>query len=547
MEYTVKNRSKKINRLVFRILPKFIFFKLYAPFLSEKARKKRLLNLHQTSALKIADVLMELEGLFLKFAQQLSTLSTLLPAPYIKAFEKAQDESSPRPFSQIKQRIENELGDELKHIFSFIDEKPLGVASIGQVHKAQLKSGEIVAVKVQHLNIDQIAELDLLLIKKLLKIVQRFIKIPGFNTIFEEVAKMIHEELDYEHEATQIATLSKNLKNDNRILIPKTYSAYSTKKVLVMEFLEGEKITNLNFAEQHKINRDQVAANLADIFSKNIFLDGIFHADPHPGNILINSKGQILLLDFGAIGHLSKDMKEGMITLLQAALLKDENLMIAGFQQMGFINNSPGIHRICKKLIRLLNDFLTQELKIEKLNIHEIKFDEIDLSKAFQLVKEINIKELEEVVTIPKDWVLLNKTIALIIGITGELSPQLNIYEEVRPNLLRMVVQKESLGMILKTTLQQQALRMVSLPRKIELFIEQAENGELAFSVKNRKQEVRLLYSLIQQVLFAILAITGYYFYLETNRNFMLYGSGIAAILFLKALILGVYYKRKLH
>ena len=324
MEYTVVGRARKVNRLFFSVLPRFLWFKLSSPFLHQKVKEKRLLKLHQRSAVQIAEVFMQLEGLFVKFSQQVSTMSGILPEAYIKEFEKAQSHSLPRSFTQIKTRIESELKGNITDFFSSFNETPIGTASIGQVHKGTLKSGEIVAVKVQHLNIEEIAKLDLDLILKLLKIVQVFIKIPGFNSVFEEVKKMIQEELDYVHEAQQIEIISSNLKKDDRIVIPKVYNQLSTGKVLVMDFVEGEKITDRAFLAQNGIDVEVVIKNFLDIFSKNIFIDGVYHADPHPGNVLVNESGQIVLLDFGAVGNLGEKMKEGIIILMQAAILKEQ-------------------------------------------------------------------------------------------------------------------------------------------------------------------------------------------------------------------------------
>ena len=547
MEYTVVGRARKVNRLFFSVLPRFLRFKLYSPFLHQKLKEKILLKLHQKSAVQIAEVFMQLEGLFVKFSQQVSTMSGILPEAYIKEFEKAQSHSLPRPFTQIKTRIESELKGNITDFFSSFNETPIGTASIGQVHKGTLKSGEIVAVKVQHLNIEEIAKLDLDLILKLLKIVQVFIKIPGFNSVFEEVKKMIQEELDYVHEAQQIEIISSNLKKDDRIVIPKVYNQLSTGKVLVMDFVEGEKITDRAFLAQNGIDTEVVIKNFLDIFSKNIFIDGIYHADPHPGNVLVNESGQIVLLDFGAVGNLGKKMKEGIIILMQAAILKDENLMITGFKKMGFIGDAPGVHQVCKKIIRLLGDFLVNELKIESININQVNMDQIDLSKVFSILKKIDLKEIEEVVKIPKDWVLLNRTIALIMGITTELAPNVDVFKTVKPNLYRMAIQKESLEMILKTTLQQQALRLISLPRKMEVFLAQAENGELEVNSKSRKIEVKLMYALAQQFLFTIGAILCYYLYNQSANVFMLYLSITSAVLFIKSFVFGVYYKRKLR
>ena len=547
MEYTVVGRARKVNRLFFSVLPRFLWFKLYSPFLHQKLKEKRLLKLHQKSAVEIAEVFMQLEGLFIKFSQQVSTMSGILPEVYIKEFEKAQSHSLTRSFTQIKTRIESELKGKITDLFSSLNKTPIGTASIGQVHKGTLKSGEIVAVKVQHLNIEAIAKLDLDLIQKLFKIVQFFIKIPGFNSVFEEVKKMIQEELDYIHEAQQIEIISKNLKKDGRIVIPKVYNKLSTDKVLVMDFVEGGKITDHAFLAQNGIDAEVVVKNFLDIFSKNIFIDGVFHADPHPGNVLVNESGQIVLLDFGAVGYLGKQMKEGIIILMQAAVLKDENLMITGLKKMGFIGDTPGIHQVCKKVIRLLGDLLVNELKIESLNVNKLDMDQIDFSKVFLILKEIDLKEIEEVVKIPKDWVLLNRTIALIMGITTQLAPNLDVFKTVKPNLYKMAIQKESLEMILKTTLQQQALRLISLPRKMELFLAQAENGELEVNSKSRKIEVKLIYVLAQQFLFTIMTLLCYYLYYQSANVFMLYISFTSAILFAKSFAFGIYYKRKLR
>ena len=547
MEYSIKGREKKVKKVFYKVLIQFLLFKLYAPLLSKKSKEQKLNKLHKTTALKIGDTFMELEGLFLKLAQQISTLSNLLPEPYIKAFEEAQNHSKARPANQIKQQIETELGAPINQLFSSFDDHPIGTASIGQVHKAQLVNGDTVAVKTQHLRIDEIAELDLQLIKKLIKIVTYFIKIPGFDEMFQEVVKMIHEELNYKHEADQIDTIAQNFTGDDRIKIPKVYREYSTKKVLTMEFVEGEKITNHQFAKQHNLNQNQLAKNILHLFSKSIFIDGIYHADPHPGNVLVNENGQLILIDFGAIGTLSKNMKEGIIILMQASILKDENLMIAGFKKMGFISSAPGINKICKKIIHLVNDYLVNELKIENLNLNEIDIEQINLSKIFTLIKELNLKEIEEVIKIPKDWVLLNRTIALTMGIVGEIAPTVDVYQEVKPNLLKMAVQKENMGMIFKTTLQQQLLRIISLPRKIELFIEQAEAGEIEVTQKNRKAEIKIVYALIQQIIFVVAALYCYNIYLKSQDKIMFYASIIGSILFVKAFITALVIKRKIR
>ena len=546
MEYSLRGRKRKVDALIFRIIPRIIFYKCCAPFLLKKSKQKLIARLHLKTANELVDAFMQLEGLFLKVGQLISTFSSILPKPYVEAFEKTQNHSTIRPFEEIKTRIEAELKMTVESVFLWIDEEPLGTASIGQVHKGVLKDGADVAIKVQHLNIETIAALDLQLIKKVLKLVQVFISIKGIDTAFAEIEAMIHEELDYEHEAEQMQAIAKNLVDDIRIIIPAVYEEYSTKKVLVLEYLDGQKITNKEFAEKYLIDQTLLAEHLLDIFSKNIFLDGLYHADPHPGNVLVNTEGQILLLDFGAVGTMSAPMKEGLIILMQAAILKDENLMISGFKKMGFISDTPGVNRICKKIIRLLGDYLQHEIKLEKFNLNEIDIDQIDISKAIHLLKQIDLRELEDAMSIPKEWVLLNRTITLVVGVCSEIAPDIDTYKVIKPNMLKMLVQKENMGMILKTSLQQQALRLIALPRKIENFLEEAENGELEVKMRKRSLEIKLFYALFQQVFFLLCLVFSYFFYQSSGEHFFYYSTIVSGLLLSVAFLKSIFYKRRL-
>jgi ubiquinone biosynthesis protein len=224
--------------------------------------------------------------------------------------------------------------------------------------------------------------------------------------------------------------------------------------------------------------------------------------------------------------------------------------MIEGFKKMGFIGDDPAIDKMCKKIIRILGDFLINEMKLDSINITQVNIDDIDISKLLRLIKGLDIKEIEEVVKIPKDWVLLNRTIVLIMGLTTELAPETEIYKEVKPNILKMAIQKENLGMVLNSTIKQQALRLISLPRKIELFLAQAENGELEINVKTRKIEIKLIYALVQQVLFLIVAVFCYLMYSDTGNDpenkVLKWVSLGSALLFIRSFLLGFYYKRKL-
>ena len=546
MKYSVAGRTRKVNRLLFKIIPRIVLFKLCSPLLPSPLKSKIADRLHEKTAKQVVASILELEGLFIKVGQLISTFSSVLPKAYVDAFQQTQSHSTARPFDQIKERIESELNASIDSTFLSIDETPIGTASIGQVHKGVLLNGDDVAIKVQHLNIEKIAELDLQLIEKILRLSKYIFNVNGIDTAFKEIVSMVHQELDYKKEASYMQAISDNFKNDIRVIIPTVYSNYSTSKVLVLQFAEGVKITNQEHYNKYQLSKEDTAKNLLEIFSQSILFDGIYHADPHPGNILINDTGQIVLLDFGAVGTLNAQMKEGLFILMQAAILKDENQMIEGFKKMGFISNVPGVNLVCKKIIRLLNDYLQNEIKIEKINLNEIDINKIDISKLLELIKNINLKELENIIRVPNDWVLLNRSVMLVLGITSELAPELDSYKIVKPKLMSMFTKKENLSTVLKTSIQQQVLRLITIPRKIETLVDNIESGAIEVNIKNRKTEVKLIYHLIQQLIFTLGAGFCYYFYTIQQQSPLLYATYTCLALAFRSFVFSLLSKRKL-
>ncbi|MDB4297672.1 AarF/ABC1/UbiB kinase family protein, partial [Flavobacteriaceae bacterium] len=462
--------------------------------------------LHYKTAQEVGELMFLLEGVFVKIGQLISTMSNFLPDVYGKVLETTEDSLKSKPFQEVKKSIESQLGHPLLHVFKSIDNVALGVATIGQVHKAVLLNGEEVVVKVQHKNIDILAKADLAILKKVLKLVSYFINLKGFENVFKEIEQLILTELDYNTEANNLIEFRNNFKNDDRVKVPKVYKEYSTDKILVLEYMEGDKIT-----KTRNDKKEILAENMVDVFCKSVLDYGLYHADPHPGNVLVNGNNQLVFLDFGAIGRFDDTMREGLILLFEALVLKDENLMIAGLKKMNFITNDNTNNRVCKRIFNNLYNALQKELTSNNIDVEKLCLENLDLNVLVSVIKKIDKKELEGVVNIPKEWVVLYRAVMLTLGVSQSIHPELILYKTIKKNLLEMFLKREKL--VFKNTVQQQITRLITLPRKIEVFMDSFEEK----SLNSTNNSNVLIYCAIQQMLYVITAAICYHFYLETK------------------------------
>src|SRR5436305_3404695 len=304
--------------------------------------------------------------LMIKLGQFLSSRADLLPEQALAALSSLQDEVPPAPFSHVVSVIESELGKPVEHLFSVLERKATAAASLGQVHKAVLASnGAEVAVKVQRPNIEQLVRSDLSTIKFVIWVINRLVDTREFIDlmgVYREFKRTIYEEIDYITEAANAKRFKEMFKDDPTIYIPSVYDDYTTRRVLVLEWIDGIKINDYASLEAAGIDRLEVANRTVEAYFHQFFDEGFFHADPHPGNIFVKrgtpGEGPIIeFVDFGMVGALTKSMMQAMKELFLSFLTRDSEAMVQALSELGFIGKGANVAAIERGLSLLLEQF----------------------------------------------------------------------------------------------------------------------------------------------------------------------------------------------
>jgi len=284
-----------------------------------KKRREKIEKLTRAERVRMA--LEELGPTFIKMGQILSTRPDLLPVQFIHELEKLQDNVPPFDYAQVKETIEAELGTPLEKVFKEFDETPLASASLGQVHRARFVDGEEVVVKVQRPGIQKTIEVDMEIMLHLATLMERHLQgweIHRPTRIVEEFARTLEKELDYRLEAAHMERFAIQFTSDINVYVPKVYSEATTTRVLTMEYIQGIKATEIERLEREGLDRQEIARRGFDLIMKQVFVDGFFHGDPHPGNIFVLPNNVICYLDFGMMGRIDRESRENFSDLVMS-------------------------------------------------------------------------------------------------------------------------------------------------------------------------------------------------------------------------------------
>jgi ubiquinone biosynthesis protein len=380
----------------------------------------------------------ELGGSFIKLGQLLSMRPDLIPKDYCDELSKLLDSFEPIPFAEVEHIIRSELKKPIKSIFKSFDQKPVASASIGQVHVARLKNGKKVAVKVMRPGIKSLYESDLEIMDYLARHLKHHYN-PGLfdpEEIFAEFKRYTESELDYLKETHNIKVFGSHNQKDKKVFLPTVYDSLTTSRVLTMSFVEGIELNKVLIApgSYKSINRKRVAEQLLSSFMKQVFIDGLFHADPHPGNILF-SKGKIGFLDFGVIGRLDDEMKRKMGSLFIGLIEGDAAAVTKAMISLDLSSSEIDVASLRADITDALGEYY--DTSLEKIDVAELFFKAIGLARKYHI-------------RISRDYVLLGKALATLKTVCMQLDHDFNFVKEARPFIAKIVAQKASPDYLIK-------------------------------------------------------------------------------------------------
>ena len=440
-------------------------------------REKRGLQelLAPNFGVRLRQSLDDLGPTFVKFGQLLSTRSDILPEGVLFELQKLQDTAKPMPAGAAQLIIEQELGAPVGEVFESFDPAPLGSASIGQVHRAVLWDGEVVAIKVQRPEAPGRVEADLELMREFANFLDRrfgdriFVDVRGLVAEFESV---IRRELDYTAEAENARRFAADFAG-TRVVIPRVHLDLSTSKVLTLEHIEGTRFRDIRPLLLTPSERRRVASMGADAIFKMAFEDGFFHGDPHPGNLLLTPEGDLALLDFGMVGYMSRGDIEALSRLFIAVVQRDAAAALRGLEALGVRYTTE----VRDDLVRDLRVFLN---KYSGLSVGEVTLGQA-LSELIALARRYRLR-------VPPVFPLLTKALVTAEGVARSIDPTINVYEVARPYARRLLVERYDPEAVLEGARElalEYARYAEDYPEQIRLLLTELADGELEVQLRH--------------------------------------------------------------
>lgn len=393
--------------------------------------RQRWSRFHRGSAESIYEAAIDLQGLILKGCQFLGSRADVLPREYVEVLSKLQDRVPPRPFPVVKQVVERELGASLEERFQSFSPRPIASASLAQVHEAVLRDGRRVAVKVQYPDIGTLVRSDLANLRMLFRAVGVIERDFDLMPLLDELGTYLPKELDFENEGRNCETVAGFFENVPEVVVPRIHWEWTTKRVLVMEFMEGIKITDVTGLRLAGVDVDALTHTLVESFCRQILKHGFFHADPHPGNLMVQPPAEgrgarLVILDFGLTKDLPPHFREGIVKLALALVRDDATLMGGALVDLGFETKDgrpEGLHEIARFFLDFAKRFRTQSYADPRM-IEDLGDEIPEMIKA------------NPVVRVPSHVVLLGRVLGLLSGLGRSLGSRVDLLRTILPYAL---------------------------------------------------------------------------------------------------------------
>ena len=440
-----------------------------------KDRDGGALARHSTEK-RIRLALSDLGPTFIKFGQLLSTRADLIGPLLAEELRSLQREAPADPFDEIRETVESELGQPIEDIFREFDEEPMASGSIGQVHLARLVNGERVVVKVQHTGIEDVVHQDLEVMSGLAMLAERIEEFAMYRPrqVVAEVGRSLRRELDFGREERNLQLFAAQYSNPLDVKIPAPHSDLCTSKVLTMEYIEGCKIRDALADDENRYDLDAVARRGGELYLEMIFDNGFFHADPHPGNILLLPHNGLALVDFSMVGRLDERLREAIEEMLMA-ILNQDSLMLTTI-----------IRRVGKPPADLNEGVLASDLS-DFISLHANRpLAELNLGAALNDMTEI-IRQHH--ISLPPQAALLIKTLITLEGSVQLLSPSFSIFELLAPHhrklMLRRLSPRRQYRKIRRLAFEVEHL-VEQLPQRVMDILEQIQSGKFDVHLDHR-------------------------------------------------------------
>ena len=496
-------RYDQIGRILTRygfghILTQLGFGRAITPGL-ERLRFSSSEVLRATPAERMRMAVEELGPTFIKLGQILSTRGDLLPVEFIHELEKLQDTVPPTDFALIQAQVESELKKPIDEVFATFGPVPVASASLGQVHLATLPGGQEVAVKVFRPGIDKLIETDLDILLELAALAEKrteWGKYYDVPSLAQEFADTLRAERNYEQEGQNMDRYRQMFEGEDHVRIPLVYWETTTKRVLTMERIQGIKITDVQALDAAGLDREEIASRNIDILLRAVLQEGFFHADPHAGNFMVLPGEVIAMMDFGIMGHLDRVERLGLTEFFVALFSGDTERTVDAMSALGIATKATDRRHLIRDLDRL-------RLRYYGLDLERIS--------ARSFIEDLMAIVLSYRLKMPSDLVLVFKTIAMLEGISLQLDPDMNVFQEVEPYVRDAILEMQSPVVRLREAVDQvreASEAVMLLPKQLQRMLEQIEAGEsnLSMTMKGLDEPVRRITGAVNRLVLALLA-----------------------------------------
>lgn len=436
-------------------------------------------------AVWIRSTLLDLGPTFIKIGQLFSTRADLFPSEYVEELAKLQDKVPAFSYEQVETIVEQELGKKIPELFQIFDPIPLAAASLGQVHKAQLHSGETVVVKVQRPGLRKLFEIDLKILKGITRYFQNH---PEWGRgrdwlgIYEECCRILWEEIDYLNEGRNADTFRRNFRAHDWVKVPRVYWRYTSPRVMTLEYAPGIKISHYEALEAAGIDRKIIARQGAEAYLHQLLNHGFFHADPHPGNLAVSPEGTLIFYDFGMMGRIKTGIREQLMQTLFGIAQKDADRVVVSLVELGALSPVDDMGPVRRSIQYMLDYFMDKPFENQSVSAISEDLYEIAYNQPFRF---------------PATFTFVMRAFSTLEGVGKGLDPEFNFMEVAKPFAMQIMTNGNgSEGNSFLNELGRQAAQVsstaLSLPRRLEDTLEKLERGDLRVRVRSIETE-RLL------------------------------------------------------